>query len=297
MIDNLAYAGGGNTTYGDTHTLTFANATLSPPWDNVINNSIMTTARYVTTNNFTGSNRNDRQGNSIQNTTAAFSTAGLGGTQCTDSPTGSANMLSTCISYLYISCAALGLSSATIPTCYDVSNLSTNANNTSPNGTATITRTGVVGKPGAKGGESKGNTTGTVSGNPAGVNSATNGTICPAGWRLPVGQVGTSTNTYNEFAILNGAMYTVGQNLNPDITIQANYGSNWLPSGSFSAVGSGMFSPGGTGLNYQSTYGMYWNSSMVDGYSVASLMVVGSVSPGTNVAAIVSGLAVRCVFP
>ena len=106
MMDNLAYAGGtsngGSNYFGDEHALTFANATSSSPW----NSTTGITTRFVTTNNYTGSDQSSSGVQLIQNTTATLTT----GTQCTNSVTGDSPMDSKCLSYLYNFCSAAALS-------------------------------------------------------------------------------------------------------------------------------------------------------------------------------------------
>jgi len=327
MIDNLAYPGEdpikpgfnndgspSNNTYGDTHTLTFSTACGSSGtnWQD----STVTTCtglgtwlsnyntRRVTTNNITGSSAsplNDRMGNSIQNTQGNLYNNGGNTAQCTNNPTGGSNMGSICISYLYHWCTAVGLDDTTTPTCAAASHLSTNANNTSPNSTTNIAMTGVVGKPGGKGGESRGNPTGI--GNQAGVNSTTSGTICPAGWRLPVGRVGdtntATSNLNNEWNILSESMYSrtlFTDTSSTTINLGSAYASNFYSVGSFSAVGSGYFVSLG-GLYLQSYGGYYWSSSLGSASSAATTYVTSSnVGPGTSNDTKYSGLAVRCVL-
>lgn len=284
MIDNLAYAGGGTATYGDTHTLTFATAcanAVAPCTGASIWSGI--TTRYVTTNNYTGSAQADRNGNSIQNTTATLNT----GTQCTSSVTGTPPMNSQCLSYLYSFCSAVGLDGGTTPTCSAV------AQNTTGTGMASA---GVVGRPGGFGGESKGNAS---AANQAGVNSTTSGTICPAGWRLPVGRVdggGAINDTKNEPAILNASMNSASLNLTPNVSTGTGFYQNWQPAGSFSSIGSGSFGVG-YGLNSQA-YGYYLLSSLYSSTVSAYLSVAAtSVLPGTNTAGTKNvGMAVRCVL-
>jgi len=313
MIDNLAYGGGGNNDYGDTHILAPATACGHNNYNNPANSTdciapsawtddLTTNANnhYFTTNNNTGNNQLDRVGNTIPNTTASFFETTPH--PCTSFPTGSGVESSVCISYLYHWCTAVGLDDNTTPTCTAVSNLSTNANNTSPNSTTNIAMTGVVGKPGGKGGESRGNPTGV--GNQAGVNSTTAGTICPAGWRLPVGRVGnsdtTTSNLNNEWNILNESMYSRTPFTNTSsTTINAGTGyyQNWHPSGSFSGVNSGVFSTT-DGLTYQSTNGNYWSSSLLSSLTPARMTLTSlGVNPGTtDYNTKNSGLAVRCVL-
>jgi len=311
MIDNLAYEGGGNDFYGDTHTMTPAAPCGSDNWNDTSGAitdcaaaSDWTSSLTTVTNNhfFTTNNNNaapllDRIGNTIPNTTASFYETPL--IKCTNGITGSgsnATMRSECLSYLYHWCTAVGLDNNTVPACSAVSHLSTNANDTPPNSTTNIARTGVVGKPGGIGGESRGNS---QAANQSGVNSTTAGTICPAGWRLPVGRIGADPShddTYNESAILNGAMYTIGASLAPDPTTVAPYQTNWYPIGSFSTISSGYFSTL-NGLRVQSTNSTQWNSSLNSASRAANISVAsGYVNPGTDGSTKYSGMAVRCVL-
>jgi len=307
MIDNLAYRGdplNEDNTYGDTHSLDFHTACGTDYW----NDSVVSTCngpttwlsnnntRRVTTNNFTGGDLNDRVGNNIQNTEANFYPSSTS-VQCTDSATSSDSMRSVCISYLYNWCAVVGLDSTTNPTCNEVREDSTvddsNGSTTGGNVNTGMADAGIVGKPGGIGGESKGNN---QAANQAGV-AATNGSICPAGWRLPVGRVGASDNTYNEFAILNGAMFTLGQDLSPDNTNDGpTRAINWYPGGSFSATSSGYFNYA-QGLFVQSRYSYYWSASLNSATSAQMMNLnTDNVSPGTPTASKSGGLAVRCVL-
>ena len=277
MIDNLAYAGGGTNTYGDvvpigagTGNITFANAcaNVTAPCTGVSPWTSSTTRRYMTTNNYTGGDLTDRNGNTIHDTTATL----YSDTQCTNSPTGSGTMQSECLSYLYNWCAAIGLDSGTSPTCASVSNTGSGAG---------YTTTGVIGisdASGGKGGESKGS----------------GGTsICPTGWRLPVARVGSSDNTLNEFAILNASMNSNAYNPTPSTS---NFYQNWQPAGSFSVIGSGYFAVS-TGLVGQSAGGYYWSSSLRSSMDASRLGVgATSVSPGTLNYFKYSGATVRCVL-
>jgi len=161
--------------------------------------------------------------------------------------------------------------------------------------------TGVVGKPGGKGGESRGNPTGV--GNQAGVNSTTSGSICPAGWRLPVGRVGNTdtatSNLNNEWNILSESMFARTLFTNTDsttINTGSAYVSNFYSTGSFSGVASGDFN-NGSGLFHQSGRGNYWSSSP---YSSSNAAVMGFylsyVGPGMNYGSKITGNAVRCVL-
>ncbi len=292
MMDNLAYAGGtanGGTNYfGDEHALTFATATDTSSWTT----STGITTRYVTTNNYTGSDQNSAGGQLIQNTTGTL----YSGTQCTNSVTGNPPMDSKCLSYLYNFCSAAGLDSTTTPTCAAAVNTGS--------GTGYATN-GVIGKQGGKGGESKGNTN---AGNPSNVNSTTNGTICPAGWRLPQGRDNSSgtNDTNNEWAILNGSMNT-GTLSATNTGTGSGYYQNWQPNAttggndawrsSFGTVSSGYFGPG-NGLGNQSTYAYWWSSSLYSStYAYRAYVRSSAVSPGTSYSVKYSGFAVRCAFP
>ncbi len=299
MLDNLAYAGGtsngGSNYFGDEHTLTFANATSSSPWASTTG----LTTRYVTTNNYTGSDQNSSGGQMIQNTTGNQQN----GTRCTNSATGSNVMTSVCLSYLYNFCSAAGLDSTTTPTCAAATGTGAG---TGYVGSTAGSGMGIIGKSGGKGGESKGNTS---AGNPSNVNSTTNGTICPAGWRLPQGtdgSTGSLVNTNNEWAILNGSMHNGALSAVDTTSSTATY-PNWQPNAitggnetwrsSFGTVSSGFFRPGG-GLNSQSGRAAWWSSSLV-GNNISAYVtdLYGTnIAPGTDVQGKSSGFAVRCVM-
>jgi len=312
MIDNLAYAGGGNDFYGDAQTLIFSTACGTTNWNSSTVSTCTNqtawlpgnTTRPVTANNFTGSNLNDRVGNTIQDIEVNLNDTGANSASCTNSLTGSGSMRSECLSYLYSWCAAIGLDDATSPTCAEVREDSTatdsNGSTSGGNVNTGMADTGIVGKPGGIGGESKGNSN---AANQAGV-ATTNGTICPAGWRLPVGRVGdTDTNTsnlYNEWNILNESMYSLNLFTNTSSTTingtTTGYFNNWYPAGSFSGVGSGYFDYT-VGLGYQSVRGIYWSSSLsTSANATDSLIYAGSVYPGTSQRLKRNGLAVRCVL-
>jgi len=309
MIDNLAYGGGtsngGSDFYGDAQALIFSTACGTSNYNSSpISTCIAATAwpnssstRQVTTNNITGTSSsplNDRMGNSIVSTDGNLNDNVNSIAQCTNSPTGSGDLRSECLTYLYSWCTAAGLDGVTSPTCAA-------ANDTSY-GSGFVEqasggpKSGIVGKPGGIGGESKGNN---QAANQNGV-ATTNGSICPAGWRLPAGRTGdgsaTGTNDYNEFAILNGAMYTVGQTLTPDISNTTSHRNNWLPAGSFSVVSLGYFSID-VGLSNQSNGGYYWSSSL---FNTANANLLGfsstNILPGTSNINRRMGAAVRCVL-
>jgi len=318
MIDNLAYPGENpakpgfnnddspsNNYYGDAQTLTFATACGGDNWDTAEvkncngptswpNNS---NTRQVTTNNFTGSNLTDRMGNNIQNTEGnLYSTGNVA--PCADSLTGSGNMSGVCISYLYNGCAAIGLDSSTNPTCNEVRSDSTvddsNGSTSGGNVNTGMADTGIVGKPSGIGGESKGNSN---AANQAGL-ATSNGSICPAGWRLPVGQVNNgdnAVNTNNEFAVLNGAMSSAGASLSPNTTGSNANTANFVSTGSFSVVGSGLFNLTNALLG-QSYYAYLWSSSMYSSEVATAWIYSTNVYPGTYNQAKVRGVAVRCVL-
>jgi len=319
MIDNLAYAGGGTNTYGDTHNLTkttgcaldswnsdtfSTNCGVTSPWGSSL--TTITNNHFFTTNNNNATHLPsppaptptpdtplpDRMGNIIPDSIASFDQ--VGPTPCTNSLTGSGGMRSECLSYLYHWCTAVGLDDTTSPTCATVSEASYGSGLVeSASGGPKL---GIVGKPGGIGGESKGNSN---AANQAGI-ATTNGTICPAGWRLPVGRTGdgstTGTNDYNEFAILNGAMYTAGTSLAPDLTTGSPYPTNWHNIGSFSGISSGRFNYQ-QGLSGMSGTGFYWSSSMTSATQSASLYYYStSVSSGAYSTPRSMGFAVRCVL-
>ena len=268
MISNLAYAGGGTDTYSDTQTLVLASATKASQWTE----SSGVTTKFVTTNNFTGDDKQDRDGNVIQNIEGELGSSG--GPKCASSKTGGwASMKSECLSYLYNWCAAVGLDSTTVPTCVDA------YRSGSGKGYAT---TGVIGKPGGVGGESKGDG---------------GSSICPAGWRLPVGQIDRNDNSKNEFAVLNGSMYSNENSPSSDLNGTLEWAKNWQPMGLFASVSSGYFIPVNFGLMDQSVRSFYWTSSLAMP-THASLMNLDheSVVPGTGGSSKYLGLAVRCAL-
>jgi uncharacterized protein (TIGR02145 family) len=301
MVDNLAYAGGGVNTYGDVHSLTFANATSSSPWTS----STGLTTRYVTTNNYTGSDQIVATG-LIQNTTATLNS----GTQCTTTATGSTVMSSACLSYFYNWCAAIGFDSSTTPTCSAATNTGYGTGYTET--TSGGPKAGIIGKSGGLGGESKGNSS---AGNPAGVNSTTSGSICPAGWRLPVGRAGDSntstSNVYNEWNILSESFYT-GTLFTDTTSTTISQGNTrygyWQPAGTlpgggagtqaaFGAVASGSFDPG-KGLSLQSTGVFWWTSSLTSSSNAANTYISSSYAyPGTDGYNKNYGREVRCAMP
>ncbi len=314
LLDNLAYVGGGTNTYSDTIPASASTAatapgvlirsngtgstgtggTLSTNWTQAtgVNN------RYVTNNltepiETTHTDVGGRQGGLRCSATTATIDPDYVPNQ------GNQYMLSICgDQYLYNWCAAAGLDTATTPAC----------NSTSDTGSGIgYARTGIVGKAGGLGGESKGYTTngqgGTgalAAGNTAGVNSNTVGSICPAGWRLPVGRVGTTNDTYNEWAILN-ATWT-GRS-SPDVTSDMTSAQFWQSNNNFnyfSTLAAGLFRADLSGLHRQSQGAYWWTASYG---SIANPSDARIVSPaetfvgrGTGLARY-NGMAVRCVFP
>jgi uncharacterized protein (TIGR02145 family) len=290
MIDNLAYVGGGTNTYGDTVTVGTAGAdgTLTEYTSGNGSSGTWTTTTGYTDRHFVS--------NSNANITL------YDGTRCTTSSTGSGVMASVCGNQiLYNFCAALGLDGATTPAC-------TSSTPTNTGTGAGYASAGVIGKAGGIGGESKGNIS---AANQAGINSSTQGSICPAGWRLPAGRVGSSdNNTKNEWAILNGSLYNNTYTATPNTGSGAGYYGYWQPAGTsinasstnlaggaFQTVASGYFNPG-NGLLSQSTDGYWWTSSLYSPTNAAVTLVGSSyVNPGTYYGYRYRGFAVRCTLP
>jgi hypothetical protein len=281
MVDNLAYIGGGTNTYGDTvptgtsgaGVLVAGNGTTSSRSSN------WTTSTGTTTRFYTN------------NSTDYVS----GGTACkTDAATGTGTMTSACGNQiLYNWCAAIGLDSSTTPTCSAATNTGYGTGYTET--TSGGPKAGIIGKSGGLGGESKGNSS---AGNPAGVNSTTSGSICPAGWRLPAARVGSSntptSNVYNDWNILNESFYT-GTPFTNTTSTTINTGSTrygyWQPAGTlpsggagtsaaFGAVSSGFFDPA-SGLVGQSGVTRWFTSSLYSS-SGAAYTYVDSSSVGTG---------------
>ena len=129
--------------------------------------------------------------------------------------------------------------------------------------------------------------------------SATSTSICPAGWRLPVGGQ-TTVNTTGDFYVLtrtlagmepnelnSGYSYYSGSDGITASSVLRAYPNNFVYSGYFnnsSAYGRGYV-------------GNYWSSTANDG-SLAYNLYLNSdyVSPGTNLWDKYNGLAVRCVL-
>ena len=159
-----------------------------------------------------------------------------------------------------------------------------------------MTAQGIIGADGGVGGESKGDG---------------GSSICPTGWRIPVGVLGESNdiNTYNEWAMLNNAFATNGTNITPNPNWGTGFFQNWQPNATsggnaiwqsgFGTVSAGQFYPG-DGLFAQSTVAYLWTSSVSDGAHGAIAFISNtSVFPGTtgNEISPNIGNPVRCVFP
>jgi uncharacterized protein (TIGR02145 family) len=296
MVDNLAYIGGGTNTYGDTvatgssgaGVLVASNGTAST----ISSNWTATTG--VTTRFYTN------------NSTEYLSTQ-YGDTRCSaTSATGSDVMASTCGNQIiYNWCAAMGLDSGTTPTCSGAVRAGY--------GTGYVEQTsggpkvGIIGKANGVGGESKGNAS---AANQAGVNSSTVGSICPAGWRLPVGRVQTGFSTYSdvysEWKILNESFYLGTPFTDTTSTTINAYPGYWQPAGTLPAGGAGSGAAFGTvsagylfriyGLYDQSSSGGWWASSLSSPEASATTVRSNGVNPGSSEYDKYSGMAVRCVL-
>jgi len=178
---------------------------------------------------------------------------------------------------LYNFCAALGLDENTTPSCAAVSN-------TTPAGPG-MAAIGVVGAPGGVGGESRG---------------SGGSSICPTGWRIPVGRAAGAADgidSRNEWGMLNAAW--TGRP-SPDVTNDAITQPFWqanTPQANFGTVASGWFTPG-NGLRRQSQGTGWWASSLQSATSGAFTYVSGTwATPGTYSSLKFHGFTVRCVFP
>ncbi|MCL2094833.1 hypothetical protein FWH13_01830 [Candidatus Saccharibacteria bacterium] len=274
MMDNLAYTGDGNNTFGDVVPSNSAGVgglrevTVNTDW-----------------NNPSGANNSTRRWANNSN---------LAGTTTTCSPTtasGTGVMTSICgDQILYNWCAALGLDTGTTPTCAGVSN-------TTAAGAGTgMSSTGTVGATGGVGGESLGS----------------GGTsICPTGWRIPRGRDNSSgtNDANNEWAILNGS-FNAGAPAAANVTTGAGFMGYWQPAGTsvgttgiqlgggaFGTVSAGNVSTTGN-LGSQSTSANWWTSSLNSATNAYRTYVNStSVNPGTNGNNKAFGFSVRCVFP
>ncbi|MCL2002080.1 fibrobacter succinogenes major paralogous domain-containing protein [Candidatus Saccharibacteria bacterium] len=263
MLDNLAYVGGGTNTYGD---VVASNGTGV---GGLVQQT--TTAGWADTTLTATNNRRQIMLNTQ---------AGLGGTMnCSDSaPSGSGVMESTCGGQImYNFCAALGLDSGTTPSCATVSNTTTGAG---------MAATGIVGATGGQGGESLG---------------SGGSSICPAGWRIPVGLVGSAPGALpNDWNALNVAIG--GANITTATNDTGPGQGFWQPSGTtssfpamFGAVSAGGVNTTGNLAN-QSTNASWWSSSL-NSASFGRNTGVNStgVYPGTFNNNKANGLTVRCV--
>ncbi len=268
MMDNLAYAGGisngGSNYFGDEHTLTFATAT-NTAGGSAWTTSTGITTRFVTTNNYTGSDQNSSGGQMIQNTAGTLNS----GTQCQATPTTDGTntvMTSACLSYLYNFCSAAGLDSTTTPTCAAATNTGT--------GTGYATA-GVIGKAGGRLPQGRNNASGT--------NDTNNE------WAILNGSM--NTGTLSAANTSQGSGYY--QNWQPNATTGGN--DTWRSS--FGTVSSGYFYPR-DGLYVQSTFANWWSSSLNSSTNAYYTYVNSSfVNPGTSINNKYYGFAVRCAFP
>ena len=263
MTDNLAYVGGGTNTYGDVV------ATNGTGVGGIVQQT--TTAGWADTTLTATNNRRQIMLNTQ---------AGLGGTMncSTSAATGTGVMESTCGGQImYNFCAALGLDSGTTPSCATVSNTTTGAG---------MAATGIIGATGGQGGESLG---------------SGGSSICPAGWRIPVGLVGSAPGALpNDWNALNVAIG--GANITTAASDTGPGQGFWQPSGTtssfpamFGAVSAGTVNTAGNLAN-QSTFAYWWSSSLSSA-TIGSIAFVRStgVYPGTDLNVKASGFSVRCV--
>ena len=349
MVDNLAYVGGGSNTYGDTVNTRTTTADCNSVAPNAPQNCLIEFTGVGFDNALTGgtgtntsgmgdSGWTNAAGNEYKlfvnnnrwaggpgtsagaNTPTTGQVRAYGGTGCGLFATNSDAMTSACATrsgglnqanppgqILYGFCTAIGLDATTTPTCIEATSIGY--------GTGYVEQTvggpqaGIIGKAGGIGGESKGNTS---AANQAGVNSATVGTICPAGWRLPVGRVGASdtaaNNAYNEWNVLNESLFAGTNTVSTTINTGATRYGYWQPAGilpnggagtgaAFGTVSAGYFNPT-YGLHNQSVQARWWSSSLYDS-TIASVASVSNsvIYPGTYYNYKDYGVAVRCTLP
>jgi uncharacterized protein (TIGR02145 family) len=293
MIDNLAYVGGGTTTYGDTVTGSSVAFNATMPTTNGTLYEVTGAFGATTISAWTTAATAQRL---VMNNSVGRNGV-YNGTACTTGTvTGASPMDSTCGNqYLYNFCAANGLDAGTTPTCAAAADTTT--------GTG-MSAAGIVGKAGGVGGESKG---------------SGGSSICPATWRLPVGRVGSANtqaaNTSNEFMLLMFSLNAGAVGSIPSTTATSyttGYMGYYQPTGTsigagttgagtgsnaFGTVTAGFFSPS-SGLSNQSTAAYWWSSSLYSSTYGANQGVNSSnVYPGTNYVNKYYGFTVRCVFP
>lgn len=120
--------------------------------------------------------------------------------------------------------------------------------------------------------------------------NAVSSSICPAGWRLPKAGNGLS-NTSNDFAVLNGAMYDGGSATTVNNAVTR---ANFRVSGPFSGSYSGAYY--GTIMS-QGKYGGCWSSSAGSVTDARGLSFENSgLSPGNVITGKTWGKPVRCVL-
>ncbi|MCL2095134.1 IPT/TIG domain-containing protein [Candidatus Saccharibacteria bacterium] len=342
MMTNLRYGGGGTATYNDAipGRNSTNNAANQAPTGQL--NQLMSGAGASTTVDNAPCPDIWDQGRCarwfVENSNPNITL--FSGTRCsTTESTGTPPMDSVCGGvYLYNWCAAMGLDSNTTPTCAAVSDTTT--------GTG-MTQAGIVGiasTHGGVGGESLG-TYRLPSGErvgPGQPNTSTAGAIrgsslCPAGWRIPVGRVGASNNTANEWAILNGSMARNAFYATPDVGTGQDYFPNWQPNAlacaagdsncivgantrarllnsdgtptvtantfwrsSFATVTTGHLDPRSPGLTGQSTgHANWWATSLLSGEGGISVYLTSTdIGPGTAPVWVkFRGHSLRCVYP
>jgi uncharacterized protein (TIGR02145 family) len=123
------------------------------------------------------------------------------------------------------------------------------------------------------------------------------GSICPAGWRLPRANSGTtadSTDTtfyYGDLAILNISMWRNAYSV-PGYVV-SDYYIHWIPSGEFRGTYSGQWV---NGFDFQGITGKYWASTVSNNtLTRAYVMEDGYVSAGVENFERYFGLGVRCM--
>jgi uncharacterized protein (TIGR02145 family) len=131
------------------------------------------------------------------------------------------------------------------------------------------------------------------------------GSICPAGFRLPSSYSGTGGPTttgllylYADWPVLNASMYN-GSLANGSQADTADYFKNWVPTGAWQSVRSGLYNTSnGTGLTNVGTMSFYWSAdAATTGNRQAFIAYFTGTALSTNSAYLkYYGMGVRCLM-
>lgn len=124
---------------------------------------------------------------------------------------------------------------------------------------------------------------------------ASTGSICPAGWRLPVSNANAALN---DFAVLNGFMNGDGA---ASVANSGSYVNNWLATGPWRGIMGGLYNTSGVLAN-QGDATMGWSASVATGtttYALQTLQLIPGMTmlfPATQTVGRSIGIPLRCVL-